>query len=572
MSRTSKKLEWHDEDCFMLRLPEQEATQLHKLLENKVNLDSAGYTIDLKGPDPVVTIAGKRMRSKLVNLPAIVEVHKTIDKKHIYKCGDVHQMVICEDPSSEPKQRKDGNEADDESVANDPTRLRSVNWPHGLSRPLKNVRKKRFRKTAPMLQQDPVTEEAVNELLERDQAAMKVTVKESFEPLAQAQPDNDVARLGDVEAEAAAKQDEDKDSSDTDDDGDDAQPATKAGSGFKLTLPGDSNLNFNTGLRPSRPTSPGTASHASTNHTTSIKFKFGGNDVMDLSFDNFDMGSTADTDLGGSLLDDNASVFSASQSDLFAGTGSVASMDDSLALAEPSTGLPSMPPPMPVTESSVPPLIPTFDLPPAAPVATATSFQPPMSTATSLQPPISTTSSLPPISTPSISQPPTLPPEQPTSSAAAPAPPLISTPPADMNAPSLPSSSRPTISHQSESTTGATLPTLPTANVQAQASGPATSVSTDKPPNLLTNQATTTTSSTPAVTASATPAASHPATTSQPATTAMDQAQDEPQSEADQLRAKIASLQAELAKETRKMKMKQLERSIKQLQDRLNGL
>ena len=37
--------------------------------------------------------------AKVVDLPSIIESHKTIDKKSFYKTADICQMVICkEDP------------------------------------------------------------------------------------------------------------------------------------------------------------------------------------------------------------------------------------------------------------------------------------------------------------------------------------------------------------------------------------------------------------------------------------------------------------------------------------------
>lgn len=73
---------------------------------------------------------------QLVELPTIIEAHKTLDKKFLFKVGDIHQMVVCT-----PKEADEDGSKAEEGGAN--KRLRSGRWPHGLTPPLKNVRRKR---------------------------------------------------------------------------------------------------------------------------------------------------------------------------------------------------------------------------------------------------------------------------------------------------------------------------------------------------------------------------------------------------------------------------------------------
>lgn len=82
--------------------------------------------------------------SKVVDLPTIVESLKTIDNKSFYKTADICQMLLCreeddqttDDESQIQKKKKDPNKVDKKYL-----------WPHGITPPIKNVRKKRFRKT-----------------------------------------------------------------------------------------------------------------------------------------------------------------------------------------------------------------------------------------------------------------------------------------------------------------------------------------------------------------------------------------------------------------------------------------
>ena len=71
--------------------------------------------------------------------------HKTIDNKTFYKTADICQLLICnegedfddeEDANSPEKKKKDPNKVDKKYL-----------YPHGIGPPLKNCRKRRFRKT-----------------------------------------------------------------------------------------------------------------------------------------------------------------------------------------------------------------------------------------------------------------------------------------------------------------------------------------------------------------------------------------------------------------------------------------
>lgn len=95
--------------------------------------------------------------ARLVDLPCIIESLKTIDKKMFYKTGDICQMLICrsrddppwsgdEDEAKAKLSNKKGGSMSATSQAE--IFLRKYQWPHGITPPLKNVRRKRFRRVA----------------------------------------------------------------------------------------------------------------------------------------------------------------------------------------------------------------------------------------------------------------------------------------------------------------------------------------------------------------------------------------------------------------------------------------
>ncbi|XP_017305259.1 transcription initiation factor TFIID subunit 7-like [Diaphorina citri] len=83
--------------------------------------------------------------AKVVDLPTIIESLKTIDRKNFYKTADICQMMICKEEddrgtSDEEEERLFKNKKDNKVD-------KKFLWPHGITPPMKNVRKRRFRKT-----------------------------------------------------------------------------------------------------------------------------------------------------------------------------------------------------------------------------------------------------------------------------------------------------------------------------------------------------------------------------------------------------------------------------------------
>uniref|UniRef100_F1LG15 Transcription initiation factor TFIID subunit 7 n=1 Tax=Ascaris suum TaxID=6253 RepID=F1LG15_ASCSU len=112
-----------------------------------------------------VRIRERVMTAKLYDLPTIVEVMKTTDRKNVYEVADVSQIMVCsstaDSSSSERMPKTKSNKA--------------YQWPNGLTPPMKNARKKRFRKAIKKKYVDvPEIERELKMLLRTDIAAESV--------------------------------------------------------------------------------------------------------------------------------------------------------------------------------------------------------------------------------------------------------------------------------------------------------------------------------------------------------------------------------------------------------------
>ncbi|XP_074133146.1 transcription initiation factor TFIID subunit 7-like isoform X1 [Sminthopsis crassicaudata] len=167
------------ESQFILRLPPEYASTVRRAVQSgSVSLKDK-LTIELHpdGRHGIVRVDRVPLASKLVDLPCVIGSLKTIDKKTFYKTADICQMLVStvdgdlyppvEEPvaSNDPKVIK----------KKDKDREKKFIWNHGITLPLKNVRKRRFRKTAKKKAQyieSPDVEKEVKRLLSTDAEAV----------------------------------------------------------------------------------------------------------------------------------------------------------------------------------------------------------------------------------------------------------------------------------------------------------------------------------------------------------------------------------------------------------------
>lgn len=160
------------ESQFVLRLPIEPAKVLKEALRNCENLkDRFNIKIEENMRHAEVRLDHWLLPGKIVDLPTIIESLKTIDSKSFYKTADICQMLLCKE--------EDDQKSDDESPQKkkkDPYKVdKKYLWPHGVTPPAKNVRRRRFRKTLKKKYVEaPEIEKEVKRLLRVDNDAVSV--------------------------------------------------------------------------------------------------------------------------------------------------------------------------------------------------------------------------------------------------------------------------------------------------------------------------------------------------------------------------------------------------------------
>ncbi|KPJ00603.1 PREDICTED: transcription initiation factor TFIID subunit 7-like [Papilio xuthus] len=162
------------ESQFVLRLPEEPAKLLRDVLKTGENLKNRlTIQIDNDMRHGEVRFDHWLMHAKIMDLPTIVESLKTIDNKSFYKTADICQMMICKDEPDTPTVEE---ESPSKNKKKDPYKVdKKFLWPHGITPPTKNVRKRRFRKTLKKKYVEaPEIEKEIKRLLRADNEAVSV--------------------------------------------------------------------------------------------------------------------------------------------------------------------------------------------------------------------------------------------------------------------------------------------------------------------------------------------------------------------------------------------------------------
>ncbi|XP_075691697.1 transcription initiation factor TFIID subunit 7-like isoform X2 [Rhinoderma darwinii] len=167
------------ESQFVLRLPQEYASTVRRMVQSgNVNAkDRLSIELHPDGRHGIVRVDRVPLAAKLVDVPCVLECMKTIDKKTFYKTADICQMFVCTldgdlyPPLEEPTGASDPKTA----KKKDRDREKKFIWNHGITLPLKNVRKRRFRKTAKKKYiESPDVEKEVKRLLSTDAEAVSV--------------------------------------------------------------------------------------------------------------------------------------------------------------------------------------------------------------------------------------------------------------------------------------------------------------------------------------------------------------------------------------------------------------
>uniref|UniRef100_A0A8C3X3M4 TATA-box binding protein associated factor 7 like n=1 Tax=Catagonus wagneri TaxID=51154 RepID=A0A8C3X3M4_9CETA len=154
MSKSQDEPPHELENQFILRLPLEHASTVRKMIHSgRAMKDKLKIDLSSDGRHAVVEVENVPLAAKLVDLPCVIGSLKTLDKKTFYKTADISQMLVCtaaggvHSPPEEPVTSSDVRAI----RKNEKRRQKKYIWKHGITPPLKNVRKKRFRQTTKKL-------------------------------------------------------------------------------------------------------------------------------------------------------------------------------------------------------------------------------------------------------------------------------------------------------------------------------------------------------------------------------------------------------------------------------------
>ncbi|TRY60119.1 hypothetical protein DNTS_006432 [Danionella cerebrum] len=207
------------ESQFILRLPQEYASTVRRIAQSSSMNMKDRLTIELHadGRHGIVRVDRVPLACKLVDLPCILESLKTVDKKTLYKTADLCQMLVCTlDGDLYPPLEEPTGTTDSKNKKKDKDKDKKFVWNHGskclrllyrriviiafkgilrelvstnnqtlltsnyiclllVTLPLKNTRKRRFRKTAKKKYiESPDVEKEVKRLLSTDAEAVSV--------------------------------------------------------------------------------------------------------------------------------------------------------------------------------------------------------------------------------------------------------------------------------------------------------------------------------------------------------------------------------------------------------------
>ncbi|XP_008458871.1 transcription initiation factor TFIID subunit 7 [Cucumis melo] len=117
------------EEQFVLRVPPSVAERIERLLnENASSSEDASLDLSFSedGRSGTFAIGDDHFPASLLDLPCVVESYKTYDDTVLIKAADIGQMIMVREP---------GDPAPD-----------STEYRHGLTPPMRDARKRRFRR------------------------------------------------------------------------------------------------------------------------------------------------------------------------------------------------------------------------------------------------------------------------------------------------------------------------------------------------------------------------------------------------------------------------------------------
>lgn len=161
----------HIEEDFILRMLPGEDCEYIRQAINERTLDRSQIGIKpltREGRRAIVRVRDRQYAATLVDLPCIVEGMKSWDKRMFFKSVDITQMLLVLGPVQNEQEALEYPLPKDVEVLDDKT----YQYAHGLTPPMKYVRKRRFRKRLSARTIEQAEKEVAN-LLAQDEAAVR---------------------------------------------------------------------------------------------------------------------------------------------------------------------------------------------------------------------------------------------------------------------------------------------------------------------------------------------------------------------------------------------------------------
>ncbi|KAL4892564.1 TAFII55 protein conserved region-domain-containing protein [Aspergillus ambiguus] len=158
------------EEQFIIRmLPGEDCDYLRNAIENRLfNKSEFSFKpLTREGRRAIFKVRDKQYAAALVDLPCIIEGMKSWDRRGWYKSADICQMLLVLGPVSNEREALDYPLPPEVEVLDDKT----LRYAHGLTPPLRWVRKRRFRERISHRTIEQV-EKAVEDLVAQDEASL----------------------------------------------------------------------------------------------------------------------------------------------------------------------------------------------------------------------------------------------------------------------------------------------------------------------------------------------------------------------------------------------------------------
>ncbi|KAE8552356.1 hypothetical protein EYB25_006250 [Talaromyces marneffei] len=161
----------HIEEDFILRMVPGDDCEYIRQAINERHLDRSQIGIKpltREGRRAIVRVRERQYAATLVDLPCIIEGMKSWDKRMFFKSVDITQMLLVLGPVQNEQEAMEYPLPKDVEVLDDKT----YQYAHGITPPMKYVRKRRFRKRVSARTIEQAEKEVAN-LLAQDEVALR---------------------------------------------------------------------------------------------------------------------------------------------------------------------------------------------------------------------------------------------------------------------------------------------------------------------------------------------------------------------------------------------------------------